>query len=225
MKRIITLSLIGLAIAVSPAVADFYIAPGDTASGELTWSVTQDEVTVINGGNQTKTWQDTRTQFTYDVTRPEVGPYTYKYTFTAPDPGLSHLDLQVSADMTSSGGLPAFSTTEPMDFVSTQAYTVYVLKEDKLPSWWPDDSAGIRFEGGWVVEQEGTVKKYTIEFESYRNPMWGNIYATGGHDEAWNTALGTVLVPNASYVPVPGAFLLGSLGLGYAGMKLRRKCA
>lgn len=84
---------------------------------------------------------------------------------------------------------------------------------------------------------------WTIEFDVTRSPMWGNIYAKDGKDGGeqvyfYNTdflSVGTILdrhalespgafiaVPN-HFVPVPGAVLLGFLGLGYAGMRLRRE--
>lgn len=228
MKRITALSLIALAVLVSPALADFYIAPGGSEGKTLTWSLAEDELTVQHKQGASNTWEDTRTQFTYLVTRPEAGPYTYTYTFTAPDPGLSHLDIQVSADRTASGGLPAFSLDNLMDFASTQVSGIEMVGQGQQPVWWDDDTMeAIRFQGDSLdktVVAEG-LYTWTVEFESYRNPMWGNIYAKGGQETAWNTALGTVLVPNSSYVvpvPIPGAVLLGMLGLGAAGMRLRR---
>jgi hypothetical protein len=76
-----------------------------------------------------------------------------------------------------------------------------------------------------------------VQFESDRVPVWGDFYAKGGSD-AWlyNAGLGVadpqaapadgplnghLLVPD-TVVPVPGAALLGVLGLGAAGLRLRR---
>ena len=58
--------------------------------------------------------------------------------------------------------------------------------------------------------------------------MEGDFYTKGGPDTyAYNSGFGTldganIPVPNSHYVPVPGAVLLGLLGLGAAGIKLRR---
>jgi hypothetical protein len=58
--------------------------------------------------------------------------------------------------------------------------------------------------------------------------MEGDFYTKGGPDTyAFNSGFGildgdNILVPNSHYVPVPGAVLLGLLGLGAAGIKLRR---
>lgn len=215
--------LTGLAVLVSPAVADVYIAPGSSLGGTLTWSFDESEVTASGA------WKNESTKFEYLVTRPEAGPYTYVYKFTAPDPTLSHLDIQVSGDMSEDGGLPAFSVFNLMDFINTQGYTldgdkpeVFMVGAGNPPVWFTAGMEAIRFEGIFDTD-DADLYTWTVQFDSYRNPMEGNIFAKGGKETAYNTAEGTVLVPNASYVPVPGAVLLGFLGLGYAGMRLRRE--
>jgi len=82
---------------------------------------------------------------------------------------------------------------------------------------------------------------WVIEFDSTRVPVWGDFYAKDGKENttdgkiqvyAYNTgftandvdeATNHILVPDTiSYVPIPGAVLLGTLGLGVAGLRLRR---
>lgn len=73
----------------------------------------------------------------------------------------------------------------------------------------------------------------TLQFDSPRMPVWGDFYAKGGSESyVYNVGLGWpdgddgrhIAVPD-TVVPVPGAVVLGSLGLGVASYRLRRKRA
>lgn len=108
----------------------------------------------------------------------------------------------------------------------------------------PDSIFGIKFEGIFdeVDEFGSTLNSWTVTFDSWRLPMEGDFYAVDGVDgadpvtgaklypAAWNLGLdpaypdgAKILVPDTAYVPVPGAVLLGGIGLSVAGHFLRRK--
>ncbi|MDI9432746.1 MAG: hypothetical protein QM570_13605 [Planctomycetota bacterium] len=206
--------------AAAPAWADIPIAPGGTVDGTLTYD---------DGITATGKWATEGTKLDFSVTRPaDGGPLTYSYTFWAPStqpgvPALSHIDIQVSGD--TDGGLPAFSIDNAMDFINSAGYElgkeVYHIDSTsgQISDTWTDEAIkGIRFD-----EMFDDSESWTVEFQSYRLPMWGGFFAKGGQSTAYNTFTGTVAVPNATYVPVPGAALLGFLGFGWAGLKLRKR--
>lgn len=100
---------------------------------------------------------------------------------------------------------------------------------------------------------DADAKKLYFSFRSIHQPMWGDFYAKDGtystdntvYNYLYNAGLGKldspltderrydyyneelseryVLVPDTNVVPVPGAVLLGSMGLSVAGYFLRRK--
>jgi hypothetical protein len=168
-------------------------------------------------------------------------PWTYSYTFATSGHDLSHFIIEVSAgDSDDPDGLPAFSLARLMDFINTQSYVLdgdepeVVLETytstshgDSNPGM-PDDVElyGVKFDSALFEEDAG---EWTVTFDSYRNPMWGDFYAMGGQSYAYNADFGDpdgiykIAVPDTSYVPVPGAALLGFLGLGAAGLKLRKR--
>ena len=89
----------------------------------------------------------------------------------------------------------------------------------------PGEIKGIKFPGS------GT--QLVLSFYSDRAPMWGSFYAKDGTDGsndvyAYNSGFSGVgsdfiAVPDTTTtVPVPGAVLLGMLGLAVAGSKLRK---
>jgi hypothetical protein len=101
----------------------------------------------------------------------------------------------------------------------------------------PEPFKGIKLDGLGATDA-------TVEFNSYRQPVWGDMYAKDGQAQGngWNylfnvgftspdwdpvvaahdgAEAGHLLVPD-TVVPVPGAVLLGLLGLGAAGLKLRK---
>ena len=178
-------------------------------------------------------WADNSTMFTWSVSRPrDGGPLTYTYRFrsatTASTPGesqLSHFDLQVS----SGGAIPAFDVSNPKDFLNPNGYSLEVFLETstskQLPSWWVSGQMRAIMFLTWdtVLDTDTGLYWNTLIFQSDRLPMWGLWEAKGGQDIAYNTASGETLVPDTSYVPLPGAVFLGMLGLTAAGLKLRRK--
>jgi hypothetical protein len=214
-------------------MAGMWMDPGDVLDGTLVWPTELDARSL---------WESESTSFSYEITRPldESAPLTYSYTFTAPGNALSHFILQVSAGSDDPDGLPAFALDNPMDFINTQGYLLenlllddYAGSGDSKPNpYMPAGMYGLKFE-----DMFGETGTWTITFDSYRLPMEGSFYAVGGrapHSDiyvaAWNLGLdpevedgAMILVPDTAYVPVPGAVLLGSLGLGVAGRLLRRR--
>ena len=155
-----------------------------------------------------------------------VDYFHYKYTFSEVAQGaLSHMNIEVSDAVL--GGLGAFDLSSPDFFNSTVTpYDVDTHSDADMPH----DLYSIK----WEDVADGT---WTVEFDSARVPEWGDFYAKDGskapyafntgflHDPYSGTNLadyGYIARPDTQYVPVPGAFLLGILGFGAAGMKLRK---
>ncbi len=218
MKRII---FIGIACAclAAPALADLY---GGSLSG--------------SGITGTGAWA-TNAEITWKVTQNTDGTWHYNYVFSAPAKEFSHFIFEISNDFPISG-----------DFLNLSTQGL----EDPKIGWWsagdgqsnpgmPAPMFGVKFD----TMDEWDFTFWTIDFDITRSPMWGNVYAKdgkmpGGTPEVYlyNTdflKVGEILdryalespgafiaVPN-HFVPVPGAVLLGFLGLGYAGMRLRRE--
>lgn len=144
----------------------------------------------------------------------------YNYTFAVPeDPGkeISHFIIEVSENF-----------TLEVDYLSGPTPDLGSYEEGSDNPDMPAGFWGIKFD----FSDNNTVE--TISFNTTRLPMWGNFYSKDGYyqpDEAWAVAYNTGLadpdngafipVPD-TVVPVPGAVLLGILGLGVAGIKLRK---
>ncbi len=216
---LIVASIVLLGFSGSRCLADVMINPGDTLSDLLTWTDTTDSEIIAEGS-----WKSTDTTFYWEVSRdPDpTKPLTYTYTFTVPTGArdLSHFDLQVSEN-------PAFSLTGPLDFININGYDLgdppqvepIHAGSGEIGPWLVDDLIGIRFQD--MFDEEAS--SWTVSFQSYRLPMWGYWYAKAGTvEEAYNSMYGETLVPDTSYVPVPGAVLLGMLGMCVAGVKLRK---
>jgi len=220
MRRLFFLGIAFVLCLSFSAKADIPMAPGDVLDGTLTFDLGQ----VLTG----VTW-GSNTSFYYEVSRPddETLPLHYLYTFTpSPEaPSWSHFILEVSQ----AGILPVFNLANPMDYTGDD----YGFDEDDPTSYTGGPSNpglgtqtifGIKFGG----EDDGLEGIDTVEFDSYRLPMWGDFYIKGGPDTyAYNSGLtnpdgAKILVPDGEYVPVPGALLLGVMGLSAAGIKLRR---
>lgn len=214
MKYVMTVSLVGLAFLTAPAFADLY-------SGQLTGA----------GGGLTATgaWDSTGTSITWAISENANGSWHYLYTFDVEEKALSMIIFQVSDTFR----MPDFVTgslTGPGDF--------------SLGTWFgwegmPGSIRGLKFESF----SDGT--EWTVAFDTMRAPMWGNFYAKDGKEVtdagkirvyAYNSDFGTltddqrydntfagdfIAVPDTR-VPIPAAVLLGLLGLGAAGLKLRK---
>jgi len=182
-------------------------------------------------------WDSPDTRITWSVTPSSLTPgaLTYKYEFVVPERDLSHIIIQVSDY---AGGLDAFSFDDPRDFINTQGYVIEGEKPqvelDTFRSTDPSNPGmpagssvyGLKFQD---MFEGGPPYTWTLEFDSFRAPMWGDFYAKDGLKTiyAYDTGLelpggAKIAVPDTAYVPVPGAVLLGMLGLGAAGLRLRR---
>lgn len=211
------LAIILVGLSGTPCMADFiWMDPGDVLSGTLT----VDAGEIITGGD----WVS-GTTFYYEVTRPldPTAPLHYLYTFTEVpvSPSWSHFILEVSQAL--EGELPAFDVGNPMDFSNGPGVegnaTPYGPSQGN-----PGFPVGYSIFGIKINPGESD----TVEFDSYRLPMWGDFYVKGGPESfAYNSGLvnpdgAFILVPDTKYVPLPGAILLGILGLGVVGIRLRK---
>jgi hypothetical protein len=178
-------------------------------------------------------WKSTSTSFSWNVYRDEeggveVGPWHYEYTFVSPKGDLSHLDLGVSL---------GFDVDNPMDYMGPEVEGAKWFDGTEFSSKgaWPSGGAAlyaVKFDSG-LGEGESSSEGWTLTFDSWRNPVEGSFFAIDGTPDgdgvwaaAWNSGLAGgsafVAVPDSTYVPLPGAVLLGLLGLGAAGLKLRQ---
>jgi hypothetical protein len=176
-------------------------------------------------------WADPATKIEWTVT--DYSTYWhYEYTLTAAAQNISHMIIEVS---------PSFQVNDIWNIEPS------FIGSDGLDDWTeqqgnpglPDTFRGLK----WNF---GTATTLTVEFDSDRAPVWGDFYAKDGkapHTDTVNLAYnlgftspdtdptaaignGSVdnhlLVPDTkTVVPLPGAVLLGFLGLGAAGLKLR----
>ena len=136
--------------------------------------------------------------------------YLYSYTFKAPDPGLSHFDLQVSGN---------FSRGNILE-ISNETYELGAFSADTGNSnpGWPVGEIlyGIKFEGF------GDASPWEFTLLTDRAPMDGDFYAKGGKESfAYNSGFGalegaTILVPDTESYPVipePETMMLIGSGL------------
>ena len=195
------------------------IGTPETLNGTLTYS----------GGDiyATGNWANSETQFIWTVARTgdSSAPLTYTYLFRTSythedEVRLSHFDLLVSQGF----------DLNTDDFLNINGYSgMETVGNGQLPDWWTEvasDFDAIRF-SNWDVVQIDGVYWNKIEFQSQRLPMVGLWWAKGASDIATNyydeVFYGQTLVPDTARVPLPGAALLGMLGLSAAGLKLRRR--
>ena len=205
--------------------------------GEACWAVPTYEGSLSNTG-QSKWATSPGTTFEWNVTDNGSGSWTYWYKLTVPgSPGISHLVIEVSPGLTvgditnsSQNGWELgkdYSSSHPGSSNPNMPGTMdHVLKFDGL--------------GGSVFE---------VEFTCNRAPVWGDFYAKGGSGNGNGNNLGTswnagftsndvdpsdgpssgslnyhILRPDTTMVvPVPGALLLASLGVGIVGWIRRQR--
>lgn len=211
LKRAVVASL--LIIGLSP-----FVCPADLFSGSLTNSSGIDAV-----GNWT-------TGLTISWTVKQAGSawsYHYALTVDKDDKALSHIIFEVS-------------DTFKVENLLGVAGELKLYTPGGSNEGMPDDLYGIKFEGfadGGTVSDD-TTKTWFVDFTSDRAPVWGDFYAVDGKGKdsiayAYNKGFtlndvdemtNHIAVPDTlSYVPVPGAMLLGALGLGAAGLRLHRR--
>jgi hypothetical protein len=180
------------------------------------------------------------TTLSWTVSSEEAGapagfPWYYEYTLATPGPGqaISHMIIEVSPTFLE-GNLSSLIVNDNTPWTDWDVDT-----------WGPGGSnpsiPGDLY--GLKVNTSLNAPTVTLSFYSNRMPVWGDFYAkdgavpgTGQWNYAYNSGFlapdpivaahngpeqGHLLVPD-TVVPVPAAVLLGLLGLGAAGMKLRR---
>lgn len=176
--------------------------------------------------------------------------YTYTYTFTVPfgSKALSHSIIQVSDAFDLDDEAFADASLNPGILVAD--LDTYIPTVDKPNPGMPGNIYGLKFENediGGDFPTTGGENIFQWSFNSLREPVWGDFYAVDGGawwdtdddpatpDEkiwvyAYNSGFlvepdveaGHIAVPDTTEIPVPGAVLLGILGLGAAGIKLRK---
>ncbi len=216
------LALITLCLVLLPAAgrADPF------ASGELT---TTGGGLVANG-----VWSTNGASVWYQVSSIDAYSwlYEYKVTINGDMGALSHIILETSqnADIRELTASASYELEGPETF-----------SQGGSNPGMPNDIYGIK-----LNELSGMT--FAFSFESYNGPMWGNIYSKDGQagSDGWNylynAGFGTplsdaeryefnneylqgryILVPDTYVISVPAAVLLGVLGLGTAGVRLRRR--
>ena len=221
---LIVVSIVLIGFSSSTCIAGFWKI-GHTYTDTLEWSA-GDIYAAPTGGS----WDDSATKLTYAVTY-NGSYFSYEYMFeTAEDAkGLSHWIIEIS---------PNVSLGDFFDIEGSVDDALYHDEHNGNPEM-PEGMWGLKFgESG------------EVSFNSYRMPVWGDFFAkdgsSGGADgtfvHAYNTGftspdsdplivldgLGNltfefdhILRPD-TVVPVPGTIILGMLGLGVAGIKLRK---
>jgi hypothetical protein len=223
---LLALGMVGATVAPALAVPvyDTLVAPADRTGPTANRTVSGGGL--VGGGG----WgSPDNLKIEWDITA-ITGGYHYKYTFSGgfDTPGISHVILDLSDDCSATTGC-----------VGNSSVTTLVYDDDFGPGPSnPGFPAGATIGGIKFDDLDDEIASFTIEFDSNRIPVWGDIYVKGGTDSfAHNTGLGSavhdttgeknlfVARPDTTTVPMPSALILllvGGVVGGIRGLRSRQ---
>ena len=218
-KSRVTRCLIVLAFALL-GVSSLY---GDIVAVDSTYFSGQTRTSDDGGITASPQWDNGGFESSWEITDNQNGTFTYEYLITGEGggdlgpPDLSHWILQLTPPEGIWDGIfdsPGTDITE----IDVRLYEAFEPPNPDLPG----DLFGVKFD--FDVE-EGT---YYATFTTEQVPVWGNFFATGGDDYAYNDGFLTMPVAGvttdfndwiarpdgATSVPEPSTLVLLLSGMG-----------